>query len=262
MSSVNPSAQPMFVREYVIPPVAAGLGIVPAFYGLMTKSALQSGESRPLFNPVQVLKAGITDGAPAAVMTIGAQLIFQSLLEKQVFPDKKGLNITEKMVSTVTTAFVTSPFLAVLNAKTMSNNKTTNKTVLGSIDSTWQLFKLVKLKQAMVITARETGFLGGLSASEPLGDFLKKKVGEGEKNDILNTMVDYGAAYASGVMGSMAGHVFDTALTRLQKNKPIHINWKALSRGIVWRAFAGVGVFSVAYKASKDMLNTLYENKP
>jgi len=251
MSSTTPTAQYSFVQTYIIPPVAAGLAIVPSFYGLTAKSALQLGKPRPRFNCFEVFKNGFK-AAPTVGAIVGSQLVLQNAVEKKLFKDKSKLDLTEKVVSTVVTASLTSPLLACLNGQTMG------KTILDS-------FKSVKPKQVLVITGRESGFLAGLAASEPLSDFMKKKFCDDtddkkpSHNSVKNTVVEYGAAYVSGVSGSIFGHLFDTALTRFQNNQTVTLRVDQLAKGMAWRAFVGVGVFSVTYKFVTNKLKSYSE---
>ena len=248
MSSVNNPAQNDFVQTYVTPPAAAYLAIIPAFYGLQVKSELQSGNPRPKFNFFEVLKTGSTKVAPTAGLVVGSQLVAQNFVEKNLFSGKKRLDSKEKATSTVATALVTSPFLACLNGTTMG------KSLSSSLRS-------MTFKQVSVITCRETAFLGGLAAADPLSEAAKKYYCEGKrgKDQTTNAVVEYGSAYVGGLMGSVCGHFFDTALTRYQKNLPVTWSFHQLRQGMGWRAFLGVGVFSVAYKFATNQLKTASE---
>jgi hypothetical protein len=232
MSSIDP-AQNHFVQQYVVPPVAAGMAIVPAFYGLSVKSALQLGKPRPAFHFFEVLKNG-SKAAPTVGGIVGSQLVLQNYVEAKCF-GKKKLNKQEKAVSTVATAFLTSPFLACLNGQTMG------KTVWASLMS-------VRVNQVLTITGRETFFLGGLAANEYVAEYINKfRDNKDNLTQSNNTLVEYGSAYASGVIGSACGHACDTTLTRYQNNQPLTFHVRELLKGMGWRAFAGVGVFNLSY---------------
>ncbi len=109
-------------------------------------------------------------------------------------------------------------------------------------------------KQCLIITAQETAFFGGLSAADKLASILKERFGD-------NKVIDYTAAGLTGGLGSLAGHPFNTAVTRSQNKLPMDgFNRSFLSgcKQSIQRSLTkarAIAVFAVGYKFAKEMLN-------
>jgi hypothetical protein len=221
---------------YVNPPIAAMIAIVPSYYGFVAKSFQQIGEKIPHMSVMEAVK-GSFKAAPSIGVTVGTQMVVQSLVEKAIMmrSDKKDQkpSFETMLVSSMIVGGVSALPLAVFNGQTMG------QTVRQSL-------KAFSTKQAIAIIARETSFLFSLRVSAPLSAYMKGSCGE-------NKAVDYVSAFASGAIGSIVGHPFDTALTLWQKS--MEVNFHQLMRGSPMKALA-VGGFSVFYRAANELLES------
>ncbi len=269
------------ILPWVTPPVAAGVAIVPVFYGFMAKSALQTSTSPvvapaleafkratqkmsqcgvkpvkrllsrrlsmiataagiPVMSFSQALKTGL-QAAPTVSLLIGTQMIAQKKIEKGLehyFPDSFSGQSWEKMLlSSALVGTVSILPLAIFNGKTMK------KTAMESI-------KGLSLIQGIAIVSRETTFIVSQNAGDLVSEKLKRYLGE-------NQCVDYFSAAASGAIGSVIGHPFDTLFTLDQKGlRPTRLS--QLMRGVSTKAVTLAG-FSVCYKAAGDLMKATLE---
>lgn len=235
MSSLSPAQNGMSPRElwsqagpYLKPPVAAGVAIIPVFYGFIAKSAQQIDKPIPRMTVIDVLKEG-SKAAPTIGVIVGTQMIVQNIAEKALKKndkDKSELPFSSMLISSAIVGGISAPALAVFNGQTMG------RTVMESLMS-------LSLKQGASIIFRETSFLFSLRISEPVSKIMKRTSGD-------NKSVEYISAFATGVIGSIIGHPADTALTRWQKGMKVE-NYRQLIKGSPVKAVA-VGGFAVLYK--------------
>jgi hypothetical protein len=251
-SSSN-SSQPRGVwpslAPYLVPPVAASVAIVPAFYDMVAKSAMQKGLPAPSMT-LQTLLQGIKGGvgtAPTVGAMVGAQMVFQGRVEQafvKTFPklfaeDSNKAKASLTLASSAVVGGLSSPFLAVYNGKTMMP--------AWSVRESLSKFSL---KQAGSITLQETGFVAGLAAADLVSVPMRQMFGD-------NKAVEYSAAALAGILGSLAGHAGNTALTRWQNGMTVD-SFKQLSWGSLRKA-RGNAVFAVVYKLVKEVLNSTVE---
>lgn len=227
------------VAPYTVPPAAAGIAIVPVFYGFMAKSALQMGGRMPPIEVISTLKKGCQT-APTVGAIVGTQMIVQNLVEKALQKgagNQQTQNFPMMLASAAIVGALSAPILAVFNGQTMGQ-------------TAFQSLKSLSAKQTSAIVARETSFLFSLRVSEPIAKEMERLCGK-------SPAVDYGSAFVSGVVGSLIGHPADTALTLWQKGMKVK-NARQLMRGGPAKAVA-VGGFSMGYKKVTELLSPASE---
>jgi hypothetical protein len=239
------------LAPYVVPPVAASAAIVPAFYDMIAKSALQKGELAPSMTFKNVLN-GIRRGcgaAPTVGLLVGTQMILKGRVDQalvKTFPHlfaegSNQANAGLTLASSAVVGVISSPFLAVYNGKTMVPAWTVRESL-----------SRFSLKQAGAITLQETGFVAGLAAADLVSVPMKQRLGD-------NKAVECLAAATSGALGSLVGHAGNTALTRWQ-NKMTVDSLRQLSWGSLRKA-RGNAVFAVVYKLAKEALYSTVEGE-
>ncbi|MBI5346154.1 MAG: hypothetical protein HZB76_03325 [Chlamydiae bacterium] len=222
---------------YINPPLAAMAAIVPVFYGFAAKSAQQLGLPIPRMSVRKAVEGG-WKAIPAIGITVGLQMVGQGFVENAIMgaSDKKDQkpSFATMLIGSAIVGGISAIPLAVFNGKTME--KTARQALMA-----------LSAKQVGVIISRETIFLLSIRMIGPLSAYMKHSCGE-------NKAVDYGSAFASGAIGSIIGHPFDTALTLWQKGMEVK-NVRQLMRGCPMKALA-VGGFSVCYKAANELLES------
>lgn len=219
------------MKTYMVPSFAAGVAIVPTFYGFVVKSAQQAGEPVPHMRLREALGGGVR-AAPTLGVIVGTQMAAQGILEK-LFAAKgreKGSDFWSMLCSAIVVGLVSAPILAIFNGQTMGRSMS-------------QSLRELSAKQAGAILARETSFLLALRVSDPISEKLKRIYGNGP-------VVNCGVPFLSGAIGSFVGHAPDTLLTRLQKGKATHC--RQLMLGSPAKA-AAVGCFSMIYANVKKL---------
>ncbi|NGX63283.1 MAG: hypothetical protein KR126chlam6_00691 [Candidatus Anoxychlamydiales bacterium] len=238
------------LAPYTSKPVSAGLAITFTVYGFIAKTALQLGKKRPkitfkttdikagaakTISAKQLLAEGVK-AAPKIGAAVGAQMLSQEWVENKVNSlinsSEKGKNIISIATSSAIVGAISSPFLAAFNGQTMGY-------------SFLKSMRMLSAKQVGVIGVRETNFIFSLRASKPLGEKMK------QYNDTKAT--ENVASFIAGYLGSIAGHIPDTALTLFQKSRKI-TSLSQLMRGANTRAVA-VGIFTIIYNNSNDLLD-------
>lgn len=239
------------LAPYVVPPVTASVAIVPAFYDMVAKSAMQKGLpvlSTSFKTVLQGVKGGF-GAAPTVGAMVGTQMVLQGRVERalvEIFPnlfaeDSNKTKVALMLASSAVVGGFSSPFLAVYNGKTMMPPWNVRES----------LFKF-SLKQAGAITLQETGFVAGLAAAGLVSVPMKQILGD-------NKAVEYSAAAVAGALGSLAGHAGNTALTRWQNGMTVD-GLRQLSCGSLRRA-RGSAVFAIVYKLGKEVLNSTVESE-
>ncbi|MFA6916455.1 MAG: hypothetical protein WC222_08670 [Parachlamydiales bacterium] len=239
VTSANPNGPPSeswYVKTLpsIIPPVAGGMAIIPVYWGIERKSALQNIKPVPSFTVTQALVAG-SKAAPIISGIIGAQMGAQIVTENTLTRcfnkgEKPGIGVT--VLSSVTVGAISSPFLTIFNGKSMGMN--------------WiESLRAMSIYQVAMIVSRETSFLISIRISDPLNDKLKESLGESRK-------VKYTSAFISGVLGSLFGHMADTGLTCAQNKVPV-TTFRHLWRGSGTRSLT-LGTFNVLYSVLNDAL--------
>lgn len=213
----------MSLNDYFAP-IAASMGAISATYwGFECKSAKQLDKPTPYSTVKQIAQKGIK-ASPSIGATVGIQAIAQKGIEKWI---QRGEIPTfgETFISATFVALISTPTLAGFNGLTTGN---------GFIKSIKQLSP----KQMGAITTREISFLFSLGVSAPLTERIKNTFGE-------NIYIENLSLFLTGMLGSLAGHPFDTALTRWQNNLPIK-TIRQLMRGAAIKACT-VGIFFILY---------------
>lgn len=228
----RPQAQELWT--YCAAPIAAGIAIIPVFYGFIAKSALQIGEPTSKITAKQAIHKGFK-AAPTIGIIVGTQMLVQSIAEntltKKVNTHNKQAGHLHILTSSILTGILSAPAYAVFNGQTLGI-------------SIAQSLKTLSLKQTVAIVTRESSFLFSLRISDHVSTYLKDK----EDNKITANC----AVFITGAVGGIIGHPADTALTLWQIGLKVE-RLSLLSRGILTRALA-VGGFSVLYKTTKDKL--------
>lgn len=257
--------------QYVIPPVAASIGIILPFRFFEEKASKQIMEQSPLLIVKEKLSGKIkvkptlleikntfkrgVKASPTIGIIIGSQMIAQETVE-YIFNRTFNKNIAGKSdffsmtMSSLIVGVATAPLLAAFNAQ-------------AARKSPFEAIRNLTFKETGAITFREATFL--------LSFRINKYVEKGMKNSIGdNIAVDYFAAFTSGVIGALFGHAPDSALTIWQAKKEIctgnylgkdviartkHIS-SQLGRGLVSRSL-GLGFFAVCYKFVRQGLTDM-----
>lgn len=219
--------------SYIAQPVAAAASIANplVFRDLMAKSDQQRGLPIKNHSYRTIVCEGIKS-TPSVGCLVGGQMLFQGYIEKKVCKGEEP-GFVEKLESSAITGAVSSPIVAVFNGKTMGQ----------SLGETMRKFTP---KQAGIITAQETAFVVGISASDTIAEPIKQVLGD-------NNLVKYGVAYVSGAAGSFAGHWANTILTRMQKGLPVE-NFSQCWWGVA-RKTRALGLFAVGYKFVSEQLS-------
>lgn len=245
-SSTSPTGQPAqglwsTAASYLYPPVAAGVAIVPTYYGFVAKNALQLGRPIPQMN-AELFK-GALKAAPALSVAVGAQMGAQKIVER-MFVDKPE-DSAESSHNSVKMMLLSSTLVGGLSAYPLAvfNNQVGGKSFKESIKSP-------SAKVLVAMAGREACFLSSLRVSGPVSEVMKSAFDD-------NEVVEQGAIFATGAVGSLVGHPADTAATLWQNGMKV-ANFRQLAKGSATKAFA-VGAFSVAYKAVERGLRSLSE---
>lgn len=218
------------VKDQAVEPVAAGVAIVPVFYGFQVKSAQQTGEPIPRYTPFTALRQGVKT-APLVGTMVGVQRIFQNLFEGLMQQgESKNEGFLMPFMSAAVVGFATAPFMAIFSA--LSQGKKARHAL-----------RHLTIKQALATSVMEVGFLAGMGAINPMVELFRERFGQ-------NRAVDNSATFASGALGALFGHAGDTALSMWQKGMKIE-RLSQLARGAPTRA-AAVGIFSCIYNAVKE----------
>lgn len=224
------------VKPYATTPLAIAAATPLAFRGLQWKSARQMGEK--LTGSVWQSFVKGAKAAPVLGGTIGFQLATQKGFEQYVLGVRdREPTPWETAASTVMAAGATAPFLAGFNAMTAG------KAFLEAMRLNPREFGL--------ILARESTFLGAMVVTPQVKEWVKNQFGD-------NWFAKRGSAFAVGVVGASAGHLFDTALTRAQNGKTVTL--AVLPLGLFARS-ATIGFLNVEIDTFSELLNSL-DNSP
>jgi hypothetical protein len=236
ISSSNNSPTKSYLKttlEYLTPPIAAAIAIIPLYGDLVKKSALQLETKAPKLLMNERIMGGLRL-SPTVGLIVGAQMVLQTQVEKQIFPYTKADNLTSLLQSSFIVGLASAPILAVFNGQTMGL-------------SVRESLKRFSIKQASAITLQETAFVCGITAAEKAAKLTEPYFGKSKTNDYL-------AAFLSGALGSLAGHPANAYLTRQQNHLKI-LNFKQVVQGSLIKARA-IGIFSVGYKAITEIISS------
>jgi hypothetical protein len=238
MSSVNNENNRGYwsYATYAVPPAAAAAGIIPAFGDMVAKSEQQKGQKVSPMSAKQAVMGGCK-AAPTVGAIVGSQMILQGVVERVLAGDAKP-TLTSTVASTAVVGMLSSPVLAVFNGQTLG---------WGVRES----LRKFTAKQGAAISVQETAFLAGLAVGDRLAMVMQRYLGK-------HKAVDYTAAFATGAMGSLAGHPANTALTRWQSG--MSVSRHEMMWGSVRKARA-VGTFAVGYKAVKEVATTALDKQ-
>ena len=242
MSSISPTRQPSIViKDYIVPPIAAGFAVIPAIPDFGKKSCLQLGKEVEKNTFFEGMRGGLKL-APMAGFLVGAQMIMQELFEKTFAKEGENSSLQSKAKSSFVVGTFSSPILAMFNGRTIG----------WTAKESWARFTPL---QATAIAFQETLFVGGMSASSEVSKVMKKTLGD-------YSIIDYGAAFISGAAGSLLGHPANTILTRLQGGMEVKSlfqmktsSLQGLMRGGAFKARA-CGIFAVGYKTGNEILRS------
>lgn len=210
--------------SYVVPPIAAAGAIIPAFPGMVAKSALQRGQKVVPMTFASAVRGGI-GAAPTVGVIVGTQMIAQSVLQSAM---GKESGLASTLASSAIVGIVSAPPIAIFNGKTMGW-------------SVWESLRRISFRQCLAIATQETAFVSGLSIAKT----MKGKFGD-------HQVVDYTATFFTAALGSLVGHPANTALTRWQSGMPIE-NVGQLFWGAMRRARA-VGLFAIVFKFGREIV--------
>ncbi len=218
------------IAPYVIPPSAAGIAVIPVFYGFELKSAKQLSLPSPKFSLVSGFKAAPTVGA-----IFGTQMIAQKAMEKLLM-EGKSADFNSILLSSIFVGAVSAPALAVFNGQTIKKR---------GIES----LRALSAKQSGAIITREISFLFSIRISRYASDSMHHCFEPGKH-------IEYGSTFVTGAIGSFIGHPADTALTLWQKRIKISsINTLLKGAGI---KSVTIGSFACLYKGISEFLENIY----
>ena len=250
-TSTNPPSQEGFwqsLKAYAVPPVAASLAVVPVYFDLVAKNAMQMGKTPVSMSLREAVKGGVCL-APSTGVLVGSQMVLQPLVEQaltDMFPhfftaDSMAAKASLTLGASAAVGVLSSPFVAVFNGQSMNPPLGVKKTLSS-----------LSFKKASAITLQETGFVVGIAAADVVSAPMKQMLGD-------HKSVEYLAAAVSGALGSLAGNPGNTALTRWQNGLGVD-NVRQLGLGSFRRARA-LSTFSVGYKCLKESFNSSLESK-
>lgn len=222
--------------EVSIPVISAGAAIVPAYFGLVAKSALQLGNPIPVMSHATKLKEGIK-AVPITAAVVGSQMALQSVIAQAFSKKSESHSFVSTFLSAALVAGLSAPLLTMFNGKTMGLSFT-------------QSLKATNVRQIAAIIARETSFIFSLKLSGPMTDYMKSK-------NLTEKPYEIMASFISGAVGSALGHPADTALTMWQKGMKID-SYTKLNRGLATKSVA-VGLFSVVYNLTESSLKYAHQ---
>lgn len=214
----------MSYYDYVVKPGVAAVAILPAFHDLKAKGALQLGLPVPKMTFFEKATCGFKAG-PTTGLVIGLQLLLHKGIEKHFVKEQ---NVPTMFASAAVVGVVSAPVLAVFNGQ-------------GNDLAPRESLRRLTAKQGLALAVQETLFVTGIVAGGRFSEELKG-----------NKLAEYGVAFASGAVGSLAGHPANTFVTReqnLMQTKFHQLMWGSL------RKARAVGVFAVLYKLGTDTLN-------
>jgi len=220
------------VQSVWIPPVAAGISIIPCYYFFAAKSAQQIGDPLPRMTVLQALSKGVKS-APSPGTAVGVQMILQDKVD-QYCQTYFGEGLYSKFASSGLIGIATAIPLGIYNGQTMGY------TMAHS-------FQRLSLKQIVAISTREVFSVSALAISEPVCEAAKKTLGD-------NQVVKTGSAFATGMAGSFVGHFADASFTRWQGNLTVD-RLSQLTLGFKYRAM-GLGCFTALYQFTKENLSS------
>ncbi|MBA3958339.1 MAG: hypothetical protein H0X51_08115 [Parachlamydiaceae bacterium] len=233
--------------QYIKEPVAAGIAFIPVSYGFSAKSAQQVGKPIPKMSFSTTLYKGFRT-SPVVGTAVGAQMIAQVAIEKEF---GSGSSIKDKVFSSFAVGVASSYFLIVFHRYTMN--------ITG-----WDAWRLPSVKSAGLVGCREVPFVTGVVMGNSIKEIFMKKWREGPSQKNISKKQEiatgYAASFFSGSAGAALGHGFDTGISRNEEGLPstkgmkIQEKFKVLSKGFGIRTFT-VGVFTVLYSASKDIMS-------
>lgn len=218
--------------DMVTSAAAAATSISFTFYGFEAKSAHQQGNRAPPFKATRAAVNGMK-AAPAIAVIISAQMTLQGLTEDAI--PFEGMSAAA--LSGVIVGGGTSPLLAGFNGLTMGHD------FFASMR--------VSVKEGAAIAAREASFIGALAIATPITKQMKEAFGD-------NAGVEVASNFTVGVIGSLFGHIGDTALTRWQAGMQINFA-RDLTRGVATRALT-IGCFTAIYQTVKKGLQVLQDD--
>jgi len=198
-------------------------------------------------------------GAAAIGLIVPAQMGLQKLAQQVFFKPKEDErsksissdankakpkeSLSEIVATSAMIGFGTSPGLLIFNGLTNSKGQTLLQSAIKTCKST-------SVKQVLAMTGKETAFVAGIAAKDPLSDEVKERLGK-ERAQKYSKAIDLGSAYISGGIGGLAGHPFDAAITLWQNGRSVHFN--NLMRGVVSRV-RGVASFVAGFSFLSDAL--------
>lgn len=205
---------------------AASIALVPNFWFFMEKAKLQNGDTAARTPYKQALKSGVY-AMPNTWATICTQIFVQKSSEKVLSQYIASQYLL--FAGCFFGALASAPLYDVMNRQSMGQ---------GFRTAIFGFFK--KPLSTAPIIGREFAFLGSLRASQPIAQWMQDNYGKG-------AFVTNGTYFATGFIGSLFGHPFDTTLTFLQKGKPLSWNPRVLMRGSLTKSL-GVGCFNILYQ--------------
>ena len=173
------------VQSIWIPPVAAGISIIPCYSFFAAKSYQQIEVAFPKMTVLQALIKGVKS-APSAGTAVGVQMILQDKVD-QWCQTYFGKGFYSKFISSGIIGIATGIPMGIYNGQTMGYTAA-------------QSFQRLSLKQMAAISTREVFSVSALAVTDPVCEAAKKTLGD-------NQVVKTGSAFATGVAGSFAGHV-------------------------------------------------------
>lgn len=225
----NGENRPQTSPNFWTAPVAAG-GAYPIVYPLFKmKTNLQRGNHclEKVISLQTVKEGGKSAGLVSGI--VGTQMILNDLISKKISRNEN--DIPGNLATATLVGAGTSYPLSALNKITAGI----------PVTEAMKNFKRTELKN---ITGRETAFFAGVNMSGPVKQELQGYFGE-------SPLTERTSNFISGALGTAAGHINDTFLTRAQNGLKNSI--RDAGRGILPRTIGG-GLFCALYKEGKEHL--------
>lgn len=235
----NSSTKNIFI-ESCASGVCAAVSLVPPYKYFIQKSQLQKGiHTNVLF--LEALRLGFYS-MPNTAATLTVQLYSEEKIKELIqhyFQVKNPVAIS--ICGSLFGALCASPLYDIMNRQMQGEHSAL--AVKGFLRNSYNF---------RYIVGREFFFLGSLQASSPLSAEVKKYFGE----NMFTKNISY---FISGALGSIAGHPFDTILTRQQSGLPLKLEF--LFIGCKSKAI-GIGCFAVLFKNLQDIKSRCCLKKP
>ncbi len=229
--------------DWAKPGIAAGIAIAnpPITYAFIAKGERQRSQPLPSFNLAAVAKIGAAS-SPSTGAAVAIQVNAQDWLLRKMQGEAeagKPPSFQASFISSLGAGAISAvPYILM--------NGTTNGQSIPYI------IRNMTAYQVAAVSGRETGFVLALTCSDEASKQANELLGQ-------HPLVGWVTRFATGYLGSVAGHPLDTWLTLMQKNIKV-TGVRQLYQGANIRGI-GVGLISCQIKVILDAWNSLANQK-